>query len=525
MPKARPWPFVEAQKIVDTVLRRDPPAEIILETGFGPSGLPHIGTFGEVARTTFVRRALAQLTDVPIRLITFSDDLDGLRKVPLNVPNREMLAEHLGRPLSSIPDPFGEEESYSAYMNRKLEKFLDAFGFEHEFRSSTQAYRSGVFDDALLGVLRHMDEITAIIAPTLGEERRVDWNPFFPICQACGRVYTTVVTATHPQRGTLEYRCEEPFEGISGCGHHDEVPVTGGHVKVGWKVDWALRWAALGVHYEMYGKDLIESANLSKRICKVLGARPPIGLFYEMFLDESGAKISKKVGKGVTVDTWLRYAPVESLLLFMYQNPRKAKRLHYEVIPQVADDILQHLRTYPDLQEEEQTWNPLWFFHEPGDPPARYRSKLDYSMIRNLVAGLGTDDPEIVVGTLRRYDPEIDPNDPRIDDLIRGAIAFDQDLVAPQRCYRTPDMDERSLLEELARRIEEEPSEEVDRLQSLAFDLARERDIKPRDLFQLFYEVLLGQRQGPRLGPFIQLMGKRELATALRGALARVMPA
>ncbi len=521
MAQARPWPYAEAQQIVDKVLQRDPPAEIVLETGFGPSGLPHVGTFGEVARTTFVRRALATLTDVPIRLITFSDDMDGLRKVPLNVPRREMLEEHLGKPLSSIPDPFGEAESYSGYMNRKLEQFLDAFGFEHEFRSSTETYRSGAFDETLLAILAHAGEIAAIVAPTLGAERRGSWNPFFPICERCGRVYTTVVTEMHPDRGTLAYRCDGTFEGVHGCGHRAETPVTGGHVKVGWKVDWALRWAALGVHYEMYGKDLIESANLSKRICKVLGARPPLGLFYEMFLDEHGAKISKKVGKGVTVDTWIRYAPVESLLLFMYQNPRKAKRLHYEVIPQVTDDVLRHLRAWPEQDEQERAWNPVWFFHEPDRPPAPYRSSLDYSMIRNLVGCLGTDDPEIVIGTLRRYDPELDPDDPRIATLVRGAIAFDQDLVAPQRCYRTPDEGERALLGDLADRIEAEPTGEVDALQSLAFDLAREHDLEPRALFRLVYEVLLGQQQGPRLGPFIQLIGRREMAEALRAAVTR----
>jgi len=521
MAQRRPWPFLEAQKVLDTVLRKDPPDEVILETGFGPSGLPHVGTFGEVARTTFVRRALAELSDVPTRLIAFSDDMDGLRKVPLNVPNREMLEPHLGRPLSSIPDPFGETGSYSAYMNRKLEEFLAAFQFEVDFRSSTAMYRGGVFDEALLRVLHHADEIAGIVAPTLGQELRADWSPFFPICESCGRVYTTVVTATHPDRGTLEYRCDGEFEGVRGCGHHAETTVTGGAVKVGWKVDWALRWFALGVHYEMYGKDLIESANLSKRICKVLGGRPPVGLFYEMFLDEGGQKISKKIGKGVTVDTWIRYAPIESLLLFMYQNPRKAKRLHYEVIPQHVDEVLKHLRAYPDQDADERQWNPLWYFHEAGDAPEPYRSPLDYSLIRNLVACLGTDDLEIVLASLRRYDPEIDRDRARVEALVRGAIAFDQDLVAPQRCYRTPGAAEAALLEELARRIEAEPADDVDTLQSLAFDLAREHEWNPRDLFRLFYEVLLGQRQGPRLGPFIQIVGQREMAERLREAIAR----
>jgi lysyl-tRNA synthetase, class I len=524
MAGARPWPFVEAAKIVDGLLRSDdPPEEIVFETGFGPSGLPHVGTFGEVARTTFVRRALAELSDVPTRLITFSDDMDGLRKVPLNVPQREMLATHLGRPLSSIPDPFGEADSYSGFMNRKLQRFLDAFGFEYEFRSSSDAYRSGRFDEGLLRVLHHADDIARILVPTLGAERRQGWTPFFPVCSACGRVYTTEVTAMHPDRGTLEYTCGGAFEGVPGCGHAEETPVTGGRVKVGWKIDWALRWYALGVHYEMYGKDLIESANLSKRIVKVLGGRPPVGLFYEMFLDENGQKISKKIGKGVTVDTWIRYAPVESLLLFMYGNPRKAKRLHYEVIPQFADDMLGQMRRYPGLDAEERAWSPLWFFRHAGDEVPEYHSGLDYSLIRNLVACLGTTDPAMVKETLRRYDPDVDRDGEMMDRLIAGAIAFDQDLVAPQRSHRIPDGDEALLLRELARRVDAAADDDPEALQSLVFDLARERDLKPRDVFKLVYETLLGQPRGPRFGSFALAMGRPAMAEALRAAASRTV--
>jgi len=522
MGKGQPWPFVEAQKLLDTALRGDRAAdEIVFETGFGPSGLPHVGTFGEVARTTFVRRALGSMSDVPTRLITFSDDMDGLRKVPLNVPRKEMLTEHLGRPLSSIPDPFGEADSYSGYMNAKLEQFLAAFGFEHEFRSSTETYRSGRFDEALLKVLRHADDIAAVLVPTLGEDRRKGWTPFFPVCSACGRVYTTVVTAMHPAKGTVEYACNGTFEGIEGCGHQEETSVTGGRVKVGWKVDWALRWYALGVHYEMYGKDLIESANLSKRIVKILGGRPPVGLFYEMFLDEGGQKISKKVGKGVTVDTWMRFAPVESLLLFMYLNPRKAKRLHYEVIPQYVDELLEHLRRYPQLGTEERRWSPVWYFQEPTEPPGAYHSRLDYSIIRNLVACLGTRDPGVVRGTLRRYDPDLDRDGERIDQLVRGAIAFDQELVAPHRSLRTPTAEEAALLADLADRVAAAGDADTDALQSLIFDLGREHDVTPKVLFRLVYETLLGQPRGPRFGPFAHVMGVQAMADKLRQAAAR----
>jgi len=522
MGKGRPWPFVEAQKLLDSVLRGDDrPDEIVFETGFGPSGLPHVGTFGEVARTTFVRRALGSLSDVPTRLITFSDDMDGLRKVPLNVPRQDMLAEHLGRPLSAIPDPFDEAESYSAYMNDRLEQFLATFGFEHEFRSSTEAYRSGRFDEGLSRVLHHADEIAAAVVPTLGEERRKGWTPFFPICANCGRVYTTRVVSMNPKKDTLRYVCDGRFEGIHGCLFTDETPVTGGRVKVGWKVDWALRWYALGVHYEMYGKDLIESANLSKRIVKILGGRPPVGLFYEMFLDEQGQKISKKVGKGVTVDTWIRFAPVESLLLFMYHNPRKAKRLHYEVIPQYVDELLEHLRSYPSLPVEERTWSPMWYVQQPPAEPGAYHSRLDYSTIRNLVACLGTDDADVVKATLQRYDPDLDRDRDRIDQLVRGAIAYDLERVAPHRSLRTPTAGEATLLVALADRVSASADADADALQSLVFDLARERDCKPKDLFRLVYETLLGQPRGPRFGPFTHVLGVPTMADKLRQAARR----
>ncbi len=519
MGNARPWPFIEAEKLLQTLTRggRDP-EEIVFETGFGPSGLPHVGTFSEVARTTFIRRALARISAVPTRLITFSDDMDGLRKVPLNVPRREMLAEHLGRPLSSIPDPFEERDSYSDTMNARLEEFLAAFDFEHEFRSSTATYRGGDFDEGLLEILRHADDIARIIVPTLSEGNRQGWTPFFPICAACGRVYTTRVTALHPQRGTLEYACDAEFEGIGGCGHSAETTVTGGAVKVGWKIDWALRWYSLGVDYEMYGKDLIESANISKRIVRLLGGRPPVGLFYEMFLDEQGQKISKKIGKGVTVDTWLRFAPVESLLLFMYANPRKAKRLHYEVIPQVCDELLGHMRAWPDQDEEQRLWNPLWYFRPADAQPAVYHSPLDYSTIRNLVACMGTQQADAVVETLRRYDPEVDRDREVIERLVDGALAYDAELVAPTRRYRRPDEGEAALLMELAARVRRTPAEDADALQSLVFDLAREREMAPRELFRLVYETLLGQPQGPRFGTFAQVLGVEEMARALEGA-------
>ncbi|MEL6747605.1 MAG: lysine--tRNA ligase [Pseudomonadota bacterium] len=341
---AKAWPFEEANKILKSIEVAEKkgaavPDEIIFETGYGPSGLPHIGTFGEVARTTMVRRAFQLLSDRPTRLICFSDDLDGLRKVPTNVPQREMMTEHLEKPLTAVPDPFGTHDSFGAHNNARLRAFLDQFGFDYEFYSSTEIYGSGRFDATLLKMLAAYDDVMAIILPTLGEARRQTYSPFLPICPRTGHVLQVPMVERDAAAGTVTYDDPETGERIT-------TPVTGGRVKCQWKADWALRWAALGVSYEMSGKDLIESVNLSTKICRALGATPPVGLSYELFLDEKGEKISKSKGNGLTIEEWLTYATPESLSLFMYQKPKTAKRLFFDVIPKAVDEYHQQLRAF-----------------------------------------------------------------------------------------------------------------------------------------------------------------------------------
>ncbi len=515
------WPFTEAAALLqshgpfDGAENQRP---VRFETGFGPSGLPHIGTFSEVARTTWVRRAFEARCGLKTELIAFSDDMDGLRKVPLNIPNPELVAPHLGKPLSSIPDPFGCCESYSAHMNNKLCAFLDAFGFDYRFQSSTAAYRAGDFDEGLRLIAQKHDEIRALITATLREENRETWSPFMPVCPACGRVYTTRVVRCDGPAGTVDFVCDGTFGAVTGCGHSGTMPVTGGNVKVGWKVDWALRWFSYGVHYEMYGKDLIESAKLSARICQLLGRKPPAGLFYEMFLDENGEKISKSVGKGLTVDTWMEYAPVESLLYYIFQNPRKAKRLFFGMIPKVVDDYLDELRKYPQAAPEAQADQAVWHVHG-GSPPA-YDCSVSFSTVNNLVSALGADERDLLLSYLRRYDAKSDAHAATVEDLVGKSLAFYRDFILPTKVYQKPDETWRPIFEELLAALRSGRDLPVDQLHAIPFDLSKKHGVEAPALFTAFYRAVLGQERGPRFGSFVQLVGVDTMIAMLEKALA-----
>ena len=399
---ARAWPFEEARKLLARTGGKAPAKGYLLfETGYGPSGLPHIGTFGEVVRTTMVRQAFRRLSDVPTRLFCFSDDMDGLRKVPDNVPNKEMLAAHLGKPLTSVPDPFSNEyPSFGAANNARLRAFLDSFGFEYEFQSATDWYKSGRFDKMLMTMLQHYDEVQAVMLPTLGEERQQTYSVFLPISPKTGRVLQVPVVKTDPQAGTIVYRDED--------GTLVETPVTGGNVKLQWKADWAGRWFALDVDYEMYGKDLIPSAELSAKIVRILGGTPPEGFNYELFLDEQGRKISKSKGNGLSVEEWLRYAPPESLALYMQQQPRRAKRLYFDVIPRAVDDYLAAIEKLPGEEPAKALENAAWHIHD-GAAPANSAAGVNFGMLLNLAGVAHTENKDVLWQYLRRYVPGATP--------------------------------------------------------------------------------------------------------------------
>ena len=518
MGQYRAWPFQEAEQILK---RRRAAADrtVVFQTGFGPSGLPHIGTFGEVARTTWVRHAYEHLTGGPTHLIAFCDDMDGLRKVPLNMPAGDMLAAHLGKPLNRIPDPFGCCDSFSGHMNGKLREFLDRYGFDYELQSSAEAYGSGAFDEGLSILLEKAEEVRALILPTLREEKRADWSPFFPICPNCDSVNGTHVTAYHPERNTVSYSCEGTGE-AAGCGASGEVSVLGGNAKVGWKVDWALRWFTYEVDYEMYGKDLIDSANLSGRIVRLMGKPPPAGFYFELFLDEEGKKISKSVGKGLTVDHWVDFAPIESLLFYIYQKPKRAKRLYWGMVPRCVDDYLQALRQYPGVHEEERPENGLWHIFDRGSQVPSYGAAVDFSAVTNLISAIGNDSAEVLRDFLRRYDPAVVEYPEVVDALVEKGLAYYREQVLPHKHFRPATEEEKALFAQVRERLAGCENGDEQELQAIPFDVARAADIEPRALFRSFYEVVLGQERGPRFGTFVMLVGKERVLEMLAAAAA-----
>jgi lysyl-tRNA synthetase, class I len=540
---AAAWPFEEARKLVAR-LGRTGKKEALFETGYGPSGLPHIGTFGEVARTSMVRHAFRVLTGdrIPTRLVAFSDDMDGLRKVPDNVPNRELLAKGLNKPLTAVPDPFGTHASFGEHNNARLRQFLDAFGFEYEFLSATECYRSGRFDATLRTVLERYDAVMAIMLPSLREERQQTYSPFLPLHPKTGEVMQVPIDEVDAQAGTIAWRDPE-------SGERFETPVTGGHAKLQWKPDWAMRWVALGVDYEMAGKDLIDSVKLSGEIARAIGGEPPEGFNYELFLDEKSQKISKSKGNGLTIDEWLAYGTPESLALFMYNRPREAKRLFFDVIPRHVDDYLTFLEKFPGQDAKTKLGNPVWHLHA-GAPPApelvvgsgnAAATTISFSMLLNLVAVANSEDPAVLWGFIRRYAPSVSPQThPRLDRLVGHAVRYFRDFVRPAKVYRLPTEGERAALAELSEALSaHEGSTDAEALQAAVYEVGRRHfpdtsgrakspDGRPgvaQTWFSTIYQVLLGNERGPRFGSFVALYGVAEtralIARALAGDLLR----
>ncbi len=489
--------------------------EVIFETGYGPSGLPHIGTFGEVARTTWVRHAFQMMSDIPTRLIAISDDMDGLRKVPDNVPNKEMVAANLGKPLTSIPDPFGTADSYGHNMNARLRAFLDTFGFDYEFKSATDLYKSGVYDAALLRVLANYDKVMQVMLPTLGEERQQTYSPFLPISPRSGKVLLAKVVSHDVAKGTITY--------IEEDGSEETVPVTGGHCKLQWKPDFGMRWAALGIDYEMYGKDHLPSQSLYDSICKIAGGLPPEHFVFELFLDDKGQKISKSKGNGLTIDEWLTYAPRESLALYMFQKPRVAKRLYFDVIPKAVDDYIALLESYHanETSEAERIENPVWHIHDGHPPDERY--PISFALLLNLVSASNAHNREVLWGFIRAYAAQASPElNPGLDHLVTFAIRYYDDFVKPQKRYRAPTDKERAALAELAGRLDALGGErDAETVQNVVYEIGKAHGFEPlRDWFKALYEVLFGQSQGPRFGSFAALFGCKDTAALIRRALA-----
>ena len=522
------WPFEEARKIVAR-LKKTPKDEVIFETGYGPSGLPHIGTFGEVARTTMVRHAFRVLTDdkIKTRLIAFSDDMDGLRKVPDNIPNKELVGRYLNKPLTKVPDPFGTHGSFGEHNNARLRAFLDQFGFDYEFLSATQCYTSGRFDAALLKVLEHFDQVMAIMLPSLREERAQTYSPFLPISPSTGDVLQVPIVAHDAEAGTVTYQDPD-------SGNEITTPVTGGRCKLQWKPDWAMRWLALGVDYEMAGKDLIDSVKLSGKICRSLGGNPPEGFNYELFLDENGQKISKSKGNGLTIEEWLRYASPESLSLFMYREPKAAKRLYFDVIPRQVDEYQQLLEGYERQGVRERLTNPVWHIH--GGAPPKADNPITFAMLLSLVTASNAENADTLWGFIGRYRPGVTrQTHPHLDKLVGYAIHYFHDFVLPAKKFREPGGTERAALTDLRDALSQLAAEAPpERIQEVVYEVGRRepfldekkkaKDGKPGvslAWFDMLYQVLLGQEKGPRFGSFVSAYGLQNTIDMIDGALAR----
>jgi lysyl-tRNA synthetase class 1 len=514
---AKAWPYEEARKLLKRYPNGPGAGGIVFETGYGPSGLPHLGTFQEVARTLMVRHALSEMADWPSRLIAFSDDMDGMRKVPPGVPHQDMMHEHLDQPLSRVPDPYGcGHRSYADHNNILLQQFLDRFGFDYEFLASSDCYGSGRFDEALRAVLRNYGAIMDVMLPTLREERRQTYSPVLPISRLTGKVLQVPIAVVDPEAGTVRYVEPESGEAV-------EQSILSGGAKLQWKVDWAMRWVALGVDYEMSGKDLIDSVVQSSKIARVLGARPPEGFNYELFLDENGEKISKTKGNGVTIDEWLTYAPQESLSFYIYREPKRAKQLSFGVIPKAVDEYQQFLAAYPDQPWDKRLGNPVHHVHAGKVP--RARMPLNFALLLNLVGVASSDDKDLLWAFVKRYAPDTSPEThPELDALIGYAAAYFRDFVKGSLRRRAPDENEAAALRDLDSRLAELGAEAgPEEIQNEVYEVGKAHFGKEqlREWFKTLYETLLGTSQGPRMGSFFALYGLENSRKLITEALAQ----
>jgi len=500
------WPFQEAIKLINNLggfdnFKKPEKGFALFETGYGPSGLPHIGTFGEVVRTTMVKNSFETLLDCKTKLITFSDDMDGLRKVPENVPNKKMLQNYIGKPLTSIPDPFEKFESFGHHNNAKLRSFLDKFNFEYEFVSSTEKYKSGDFDKTLINILQNYKSILSIILPTLRSERQGTYSPFLPISPVNGDVLQVKIE---------EYRIKDKSIVFIDPANNKktETLVTSGNCKLQWKVDWAMRWMALGVDYEMCGKDLTESVELASKICRIMKKSSPVNLIYEMFLDENGEKISKSVGNGISVDDWLRYASPESLSLYMFQKPKSAKKLFFDVIPKSIDEYFSHIDKFHRSESKDKYNNPAWHIHNSKPPKIKYG--ITFNSLLNLVSVCNSTEKETIWRFVNEYDSSLNIKDnPEFDLLIEYAINYYTDFVLPKKNYVKIDNSNKKVFIEFQKLLKEiDKNSTSEEIQTQIYEIGKKHNFENlRDFFKLIYQVMLGQEEGPRLGSFIKLFG------------------
>ena len=507
------WPFQEARLVKKKINKKPKKGYVLFQSGYGASGLPHIGTFGEVSRTQMIMNIFNQISDIPTKLITFSDDYDALRKVPENLPNQKMLKENLGKPVSSIPDPFGKYETFADNVNNKLKTFLDSFGIKFELKSATELYKSGFFDKYLLKVLKSCKKITEIVLPTIGQERRATYSPILPISKKTGKILQVPIEVENEEKGEISFTDED--------GKNYKTTILKGNCKLQWKVDWAMRWDALDVDYELYGKDLVDSIRSTAEISKLLGKTPPLGFNYELFLDEKGEKISKKKGNGMSIEEWIKYGPSESLSLFMYYTPKKAKRLYYDVIPKYVDEYLRYLKQFDSQNDIEKLNNPIIHIHSDKIPKAEI--DISFSLILNLVSACQSDDKNIIWNYIKEYMVDVKPSDnPYTDKLVEFSIQYYKDFVEPNKKYKKPSKEEKKVLEELIDILKKfKPEVSSEEVQTEIYEFGKKHKYELKDWFLFLYEILLGQKNGPRLGTFILLLGIKETIKLIEDSFSR----
>jgi len=510
--QSKAWPFVEARNILKKINNKTPEKGYVLfETGYGPSGLPHIGTFGEVVRTTMIRKAFELISDIPTRLFCFSDDMDGMRKIPDTIPNKDDYIQYLDLPLTKIPDPFGTSESYGHNMNARLRAFLDGFDFEYEFFSATDCYKEGMFNEYLNKVIDHYDEIMAIMLPTLGEDRRKTYSPILPVDPDTGKVLQVPMLDVDKKNYTVTF--ETP------SGKKVTTEITNGKSKLQWKPDFGMRWAALDVDFETYGKDHLVNGPIYTKICRALGGKGPHQFFYELFLDEKGEKISKSKGNGITIDQWLRYAPRESLAYYMFLTPQRAKKLHFDIIPKCVDEYIQHWKSYEELAPEKKIDNPLFHIHF-GHPP-KLEPVISFALLMNVVSACNSADENVIWGYINQSMPDSNKeNSPFLTKLVESAINYYHDFVKPNKKFRSATDKEKQAMNKLAEVLAEiehgVPAEEI---QSHVYAIGKEFEFELKDWFKALYEVLLGAEQGPRFGSFIALFGIKETIELIKSKI------
>lgn len=511
--KTNSWPFVEARSLLKKINNKTPKKGFVLfETGYGPSGLPHIGTFGEVARTTMVMNAFKKITpEIATKLICFSDDMDGLRKVPDNIPNAKILADNLGKPLTSIADPYGKYGSYGEHMNNRLKDFLDSFEFSYEFLSATDCYKKGIFNNALKKITHHYEEISNIIKLTLRDERSKNYSPLMPICNKTGKVLESGVISIDKEKYTITY--------LNDIGEEVTSSILDGNCKLQWKADFGMRWYALDVDYEMYGKDIIPSADLAKKICKIIGGKTPLNFHYELFLDDKGQKISKSKGNGLTIDEWMRYAPQESLSYYMYIKPKTAKRLFFDIIPKSTDEYLNFLSNYKNLPPEKQIDNPVFHVHN-GNIEEKNMGNISFSLLLNLASACNPDNEKILWGFISKYDNSLSPEKSVfLNKLVKLGVNYYNDFIKSNKSYRKPNKDEVSALIKLKEELLNNNTIDAKELQNIVYKIGNDLNFDLKTWFQALYEILLGQSKGPRMGSFIALFGIDETIELINSKL------